>query len=457
MSASPLDSQVYGGLFTDAQVAACFSDRAHVQAMLDVEAALAKAQAKLGMIPAEVARRIAERAKADLIDPATLGADSAAAGIPVVALVKALRAAVGPEDASHVHLGATTQDILDTALVLQLRAALEGMRRRLDAVVAGLCDLAETHRATVMAGRTIGQQAVPITFGLKAAGWLAPLDRHRDRLDELSPRLFVVQFGGAAGTLAALGDRGLAVMEALAAELDLAPSTMPWHAQRDAVAEFASWLSLVSGSLAKMAEDIILLAQTEVAEVAESDDDARGGSSTMPHKRNPMTSVRIVAAARLNASLLAAVHQALVHEHERATHSWQLEWLTLPQMTVAAAGALMNAERLVGDLAVDAVRMGENIARGHGAVLAEALSYTLSTVMSRADAHARVRDAAFIAARDGRALADVVREAVGDDIAADAIDWDRLADPANYLGETDRIIDRVVARARRLASVGRAR
>ncbi len=456
MTVSPLDSEIYGGLFADPEVAACFSDRARLQGMLDVESALAKAQAKLGMIPAEAARRIADCARAERFDAAALGAGTAAAGTPVVALVKALRAAVGPETASHVHLGATTQDVLDTALVLQLRAALARMRPRLDAVVAGLCGLAETHRRTVMAGRTLGQQAVPITFGLKAAGWLAPLDRHRDRLAELLPRLLTVQFGGAAGTLAALGDRGLEVMEALAAELELAPCTMPWHAQRDAVAELASWLSLVSGSLGKMAQDVILLAQTEVGEVAESGDTARGGSSTMPHKRNPMTSAQIVAAARLNASLLAAVHQALVHEHERATHGWQLEWLTVPQMTVAAAGALINAERLVGDLVVDPERMGENIAGGHGAVLAEALSYALSSVMPRADAYARVRDGALTAARDGRDLVDVVRETVGADIPADAVDWGRLADPANYLGETDRIIDRVVARARRAPCAGRS-
>jgi 3-carboxy-cis,cis-muconate cycloisomerase len=224
---------------------------------------------------------------------------------------------------------------------------------------------------------------------------------------------------------------------------------MPWHAQRDAVAEFASWLSLVSGSLGKMAQDVILLAQTEVDEVAESGDAGRGGSSTMPQKRNPMVSAQIVAAARFNAALLAAVHQALVHEHERATHGWQLEWLTLPQMVAAAAGALTNAERLVGDLVVNPERMRANIEGSKGAVLAEALSYALSAVMPRADAHSRVRDAALTAAKDGRDLVDAVREAVAADIPADAIDWDRLADPSNYLGETEKIIDRIVARARR--------
>ncbi len=448
MTVSPLDSEIYGGLFADAEVAACFSDRARLQAMLDVEAALASAQAKLGIVPAEAARRISDCAKAELFDAAAIGAGTVAAGIPIVALVKALRVAVGAEAAPHVHLGATTQDVLDTALVLQLRAALETMRRRLDSVVAALCDLAEAHRATVMAGRTIGQQAVPITFGLKAAGWLAPLDRHRDRLDELSVRLLTVQFGGAAGTLSALGDRGLEVMEALAAEVGLAPATMPWHAQRDAFAELASWLSLVSGSLGKMAGDVISLTQTEVAEVAETGDTAKGGSSTMPHKRNPMASVQIVAAARFNAALLSAAHQSLVHEHERATGGWHLEWLTLPQMVVTAAGALMNAERLVADLVVDPDRMRANIDGARGAVLAEAYSYALSSVMPRADAHARVRDAALTAAREGRALADVVREAVGDDIGEGALDWDRLAEPSNYLGEAGRIVDRVVARAR---------
>lgn len=448
MSVSLFDSEIYGALFADPEVAECFSDRARVQAMLDVEAALAQAQAKLGMIPAGAAGRIAECAKAGRFDPAALGAGTAEAGVPVIALVTMLRAAVGPETAPHVHLGATSQDVLDTALALHLRAALRRMRPRLDTVVEGLCDVAEAHRGTVMAGRTHGQQAVPVTFGLKVAGWLAPLDRHRGRLDELSPRLLTVQFGGAAGTLAALGDRGLEVMDGLAAELGLAPCVMPWHAQRDAVAEFASWLSLLSGSLAKMAHDIILLAQTEVGEVAESGDPAKGGSSTMPQKRNPVVSEQIVAAARFNTGLLAAVHHALVHEHERATHGWQVEWLTLPQMTVATAGALMNAERLVGDLVVDPERMRENIERAHGAVLAEAVAGALASVMPRADAHARVRDAALAAARERRSLVDVVRETTAGDIPADALDWDRLADPASHLGEAGRIVDRVVSRAR---------
>ncbi len=448
MAVSPLDSPLFGPLFADAEVAACFADDALIQSMLDVEAALARAQAGLGLIPEDAAARIAESARIDRIDMDAVRAGTAADGVPVIALVRELRAAVGEEAAAHVHLGATTQDIFDTALVCQLRRALEPIGRRLDAVIGGLCDLADEHRGTVMAGRTHSQQAVPVTFGLKAAGWLGPLDRHRDRLAELSPRLLTVQFAGAAGTLAASGGSGLAVMRALAGELGLAPSPAPWHAQRDAFAELASWCSLLSGSLGKMAQDVILLAQSEIAEVLESADPAAGGSSTMPQKRNPMISEQIVAAARLNAGLLAVVHQAQIQEHERATGAWQLEWLTLPQMVVAAAGALANAERLRGRLVVRPERMRQNMARAGDTVLAEALAYALSAVLPREDAHARVREAAFAAAEAGRPLVEVLKEAVAGEVPEGAVDWDRLADPANYLGETEAIIDAVIARAR---------
>ena len=232
-------------------MAARLSERARVQAMLDVEADLAGTQPKLGVVPAEAAARFAKCARAEALDLRALGEGTIEAGLPVVALVRLPCHAVGEEAAPYVHLGATTQDIMDPALVLHFRAALDLRRQRLDAVIESLCRLAEEYRGTVMAGRTHGQQAVPITFGIKAAGWLAPLARHRDRPAEITPRLLVVRLGGAAGTVAALSGRGRAVMDALAEDLELAPSLAPWHAQRDTMAEFASWLSLVSGSLAR--------------------------------------------------------------------------------------------------------------------------------------------------------------------------------------------------------------
>jgi 3-carboxy-cis,cis-muconate cycloisomerase len=271
---------------------------------------------------------------------------------------------------------------------------------------------------------------------------LAPLLRHAERLAEIEPRLLVVQFGGASGTLAALGGNGLAVMQALANELKLGTPAMPWHAQRDGFAEFGGWLSLVSGSLAKMAQDVILMAQTEVAEVGESAEEGRGGSSTMPQKSNPITSELIVAAARMNASLLSALHNAQIQEHERGTHGWQVEWLTLPQMVMRTGGALKHAAYLAKNLHVDAAAMLANISRANDVILAEASVFALANAMPRAQAEELVKKACAVAVSENKSLIDIVKQLAGD--SAPSIDWQALAKPDNYLGETDNIIDRVL-------------
>jgi 3-carboxy-cis,cis-muconate cycloisomerase len=333
---------------------------------------------------------------------------------------------------------------MDTACVLQLRAVIELIGKRIGEIVRNLSALANKHRATVLAGRTHGQQALPITFGLKVASWLAPLIRHAERLEEIQRRLLVVQFGGAAGTLAALGDQGLAVSRALAMELNLREPAMPWHAQRDCVVEFAGWLSLVTGSLGKMAQDIILMAQSEVGEVGESGEADRGGSSTMPQKSNPITSELIVAAARMNASLLSALHNAQIQEHERATHGWQVEWLTLPQMITLTGSALKHAAYLAKNLRVDAAAMRANIERANDVVLAEAAVFALAKAMPRAQAEELVKKACGTAVGENRPLIDVVKELVGDAITSGAVDWQVLAKPENYLGDSEKIIDRVL-------------
>jgi 3-carboxy-cis,cis-muconate cycloisomerase len=300
--------------------------------------------------------------------------------------------------------------------------------------------LARRYRTTLMAGRTHSQQALPITFGLKVAGWLAPLVRHRQRLAEMKPRLLVLQLGGAVGTLAALGERGTAVREALAAELGLFRLPMPWHTQRDSLVELANWLSLLSGSLAKMAQDLILMTQSEVGEVVESADPSRGGSSTMPHKRNPVTSELIIAAARTNASLLSAVHQAQVQEHERATHGWQMEWLALPQMIGLTGAALKKAQFISENLVVDEARMRANVAASNGLMLAEAVTFSLSpTYMSRAEAKQIVREACLHAVGEDRHLIDVLREQMDF-----PIDWENLRDESAYLGVAETFIDGVL-------------
>ncbi len=349
-------SRILGAVYSDPEIARIFSDGHFVATMLGVEIALARVQERLGIIPAGTAVQIANAVDRLDIDLGPIQRSMEQSGIPTIGMVDQLRAAVGGEAASFVHWGATTQDIMDTALVLQIRAALLHMEDELRQIIANLALMADRHRDTIMAGRTKSQQALPITFGLKVANWLAPLVRHRERLEEMKPRLLVVQFGGAVGTLASLDDRGIETMESLADELQLEVPVAPWHTQRDNLAELAGWLSMVSGSLAKMAQDIILLAQTEVGEVRESDDPARGGSSTMPQKSNPVVSEAIIAAARANANLVATMHQAMIQEHERGAGTWQIEWLTLPRMFELTASALNNALFLSENLVVNADR-----------------------------------------------------------------------------------------------------
>jgi 3-carboxy-cis,cis-muconate cycloisomerase len=440
MPFSPTDSHLYAALFRDEELAAHFTDERFLHYLLAVEGALATTQGKLGIIPAVAATAIAEQATSVPLDLARLQAATEKAGLPIIELVHQLRAHVGADAGPYVHWGATTQDIMDTALVLQMRAALALIEAKLQTVIAQLAQLAEQHRHTLMAGRTHSQQALPITFGLKVAGWLAPLLRHRDRLAELKPRLLVVQFGGAAGTLASLGDRGLAVVDGLAAELALQVPALPWHTQRDNLVEVANWLTLVSGSLAKMAQDIILLAQSEVGEVCESADPTRGGSSTMPQKSNPIVSELIIAAARTNAGLLSSLHQAMIQEHERATHGWQLEWLTLPQIFALTTAGLNKAIFLSTNLAIDVGRMAENVTASRGMMLAEAVSFALAEKMDRSAAKQLVADAVQIALRDDRHLVDVVQSR-----CALALDWESLKDEEQYLGVTQQLIDRTLA------------
>ena len=440
MSLSPLDSHLYAPLFAVPEITAVFTDHTHIQQMLLVEGALAEVQGRLGIIPAAAAAEIRTAVAELTIDWPQLQAGLEQAGVPVIALVAQLRRQVGGEAANYVHWGATTQDIVDTALVLQLRAALAVLEPLLGKVIALLAELADAHRHTVMAGRTHSQHALPITFGFKAAGWLAPLLRHRQRLAQLKPRLLVVQFGGAVGTLAALGERGTAVLQALADELNLHVPLLPWHTQRDSLAEFAGWLSLVSGNLAKMAQDIILLAQSEVGELRESGDPSRGGSSTMPQKSNPITSELIIAAARTNASLLGNMHQALVQEQERATHGWQMEWLTLPQMVRLTAVCLQKAATILPTLVVNREQMAANVAASLGLMLAETLTFALAPDhMSRAEAKELVAGACKTAVAQNRHLFDIVREQTHA-----PLDWDSLRQEANYLGSASAFIDQVL-------------
>jgi len=443
---SVLDSHIFGPLFNDDEISGLFSDAAYVRALVDVEVALALAQARVGVIPASAGFAIA-KAQAEKIDLASLSRGTSRSGFPIIALTEQLRHQVSSDAAPYVHWGATTQDVMDTACVLQLRTAANVTRARITEIIRALSALAAKHRSTILAARTHGQQALPTTFGLKVAAWLSPLVRHSERLNELLPRMLVVQLGGAAGTLASLGDKGLLVSAEFAKELGLGSAVMPWHAQRDSLVEFAGWLSLVTGSLAKMAQDIILMAQTEIGEAGESGEAGRGGSSTMPQKSNPISSELIIAAARTNASLLASVHHAQIQEHERATHGWQMEWLALPQMVMLTGGALKHAAYLACNLQVDGAAMRANMQNGHDLILAEAAVFALAKAMPRMQAEELVKRACAAAVADNKALIGVVEMMAAGSVPSGSVDWQSLARPENYLGATQSMIDDVLERA----------
>ena len=439
MTNPAFDSGLLAPLLSDPDTAALFSDGAAIESMLAFEAALARCEDRLGLIPRGAGEGIASAAARLKPDLAELGRGSAAAGHPVAALVSQLRTEAAPLG-SYVHAGATAQDVMDTALVMRLKVALARFDASLQGLIEALADLAEQHRDTLMAGRTRYQQAVPVTFGLKVAGWLMPLVRHRIRLAEMRPRIEVVQFGGAAGTLSALRGRGLPAMEALARELDLGVPPAPWHAQRDGFAELAAWLSLLTSSLGKVGQDIALLSQNEIGEVH---DGSEGGSSAMPHKSNPVRSETLIAIGRANANLLSGMHQAALHEHERSGSAWTLEWLTLPQMAILAGAALRHAASIVNALEVNPERMAFNIERVGNLALAEAAVLAFAEYVDLGVAKCLVSVASRKSLATGFDLFDILAQN-----SAFEIDWGSVSDPENHLGSAAAFVDRAVEQAR---------
>jgi 3-carboxy-cis,cis-muconate cycloisomerase len=441
-----LSSAIFGPAFLDPAVAGLLDDAAYFRALLEVEAALARVQARLGIIPDSAATAIASAAAGLELDAAALGAGVLRDGIPMIALVKQLRAATGGQAAEYVHWGATSQDIMDSATVLCATRVLAHLARTLGAVFQALAQLALTHRESVMAARTHGQQALPTTFGLKVALWASPLLRQYERLQQLWPRFAVVQLGGAAGTLAALGPRAPEVVSGLAAELGLGTPELPWHAQRDRIVELGAWLGLLTGSLGKLAQDVILLCQSEVAELAEALPGQRGGSSSMPQKNNPMRSEQILAAARMSGAQLAALQPALVQEHERGTHGWQLEWLCLSPLLLLSAGALHHANVLLAGLEVDRGRMRANLLAPPAGAFAEAAVGALSAELTRPAAQALVAASAARAGVEGRRLLELLQEQLRESAPQNRIDWAWLAQPENHLGQALAWVDQTVLR-----------
>jgi 3-carboxy-cis,cis-muconate cycloisomerase len=441
-------SSLHGPLFGSAVMRAIVADQARLQRMLDVEAALARAEAAVGVIPLSAVGPIAAACHAENFDVSALGQAAVPAGNVAIPLVKALTAAVAQtneEAARFVHWGATSQDIIDTALVLELGAALDALDGDLGRAIVAFSALAERYRATPVAGRTWLQHALPIPFGLKLAGYAAALARSRKRLAWLREQALVLQFGGAAGTLAALGPAGVAVAQRLAAELRLPLPEAPWHAHRDRLAEVAAALAILVGICGKIARDITLLMQTDVAEAREPAAAGRGGSSTMPQKRNPVAATIALAAATMAPNLCATILAAEVGEHERATGAWQAEWPTFPALLLVASGALRATVEIGEGLEVNGERMRANLDATGGQIMAEAIMIALGAKLGRLEAHRLVEEACRKASAQKRHLKSVLQEdaRVTGEISPDELA--RLFDPLAYQGAAQTFIDRLLA------------
>lgn len=443
-------TQLLDSLLRGSAVTARFSSAATLQGMLDFEVALARAEAETGVIPAEAVAPIAAAAHADQLDADALRDAAAAAGNLAIPLVKQLTARVKTLDAEaarFVHWGATSQDAIDTGLILQVRGALDDLGADLDRLIDALTAQVRTHRNTVMIGRTWLQHALPTTYGLKLAGTLDALLRLRGELPGLRAQVLVLQFGGAAGTLASLGGKGAGVSAALARTLGLSEAATPWHGQRDRIARVGGFAATLTGTLGKFARDTALLTQTEVGEVAEASGPGRGGSSTMPHKRNPVGCAAILAAAARTPQLAATLFGAMQQEHERGMGGWHAEWEALPELLMLCGGALATAVSLVDGWSVDTARMRANLDITHGLIMAEAVTMALGEAMGRLDAHRLVEARCRDAVAQQRELHDVLRDDADVARVLDAEALARLMDPQHYLGAALAFVDRVLALA----------
>jgi 3-carboxy-cis,cis-muconate cycloisomerase len=443
MPSTVLDSDIFRDMFGTAEMRSVFSDDNLLKCYVEAEVALAVAQGRLGVIPREAADAIARLAPSIVLDREALKHEADNVGYPILGLVRQLSDKLG-EAGRYVHWGATTQDVMDTGTVLQIRAGLQIVERDLGAVAAALARLAQKHRDTPMPGRTHLQQALPITFGYKCAVWLSMIDRHAERLRELKPRVLVAQFGGAAGTLASLGDKGLAVRREYARELKLGDPPITWHVARDAVAETVNLLALVTGSLGKIGFDIMLMMMTELGEAFEPFASHRGASSTMPQKRNPISSEILVANAKAVRQHAGLMLDAMIQDFERATGPWHVEWMAVPESFILTAGSLAQARFMLEGLVVDESRMRRNLDLTQGLIVAEAVMMGLAPHLGRQNAHDIVYAACREALGQGRSLADVLKEnpAVSGALAPDRLR--ALCDPAAYLGMAPEMADQVV-------------
>ncbi|MGA8143340.1 MAG: 3-carboxy-cis,cis-muconate cycloisomerase [Candidatus Acidiferrales bacterium] len=445
---SPHPIHLLDALFTTDDMREIFSDHRRLQSMLNFEAALARALARVGLAPKSAVAAIESQCDANLFSIERLAREAALAGNIAIPMVKHLTALVAKTDEKasvFVHYGATSQDAIDTGLVLQLREALEEIANGLSKISGALVRLVETHESTLVVGRTWLQHAPPVTLGLKAAGWLAAIERHHARLSQTQEDVLVIQFGGAVGTLAALGDRGPVVASALADDLKLAVPDLPWHAHRDRVAEVATTLGLLVGSLGKIARDISLMTQTEIGELAEPSAPGRGGSSTMPHKQNPVGCAVILSAAIRVPALVSVMLTSMVQEHERGLGGWHAEWETLPEICMLAGGAVAQIAHVLGGLEIHEKRMAQNLDATNGLIFAEAVAMVLRKHMGRLEAHELLEHASRRAVAENRSLHQVLLDDAKVREYLSAEDIARLMDPKNYTGSAEEMAKKVLS------------
>jgi 3-carboxy-cis,cis-muconate cycloisomerase len=451
MSNPMLPSALMTPLFSSAAMREIVSDPARLQRMLRAEAALAAAEASLGVIPAQAARPIANACQAKYYDIGALGMAAVSAGNLAIPLIRALTAEVAKHDAEaarYVHWGATSQDIIDTALVLELRAVIDDLTTEIDRAIPAFTTLAEKHRHTPTVGRTWLQHALPMPFGLKVAGYAAALTRARARLKRVRQESLVLQFGGATGTLAALGSRGIEVAIAFAKELDLPLPDGPWHTHRDRLSDAASALAMLAGTCGKIARDVALLMQTEVGEAFEPAGEGRGASSTMPHKRNPVAAAAGLACAAIAPQLCATILASQVQEHERAAGAWAAEWPTFPALALVTSGALASVVDIADGLDVDVERMRSNLDITDGQIMAEAVAFRLAEKVGKSDAHKLVEEASKKAHAEGKHFKDVLLANPKVTAIVPAAELSKLFDPMSYQGVAQQFIDRLIATAK---------
>ena len=444
MPSTILDSAVFRDIFTTPAMRRVWSDENRVQKYLDFEAALAKAQAKLGIIPKNAAAEIVKHCHADKIDMAKLKEKTERIGYPVLPVVQQLTAMCKGTLGEWSHWGATTQDITDTATIMQIRESLDLIEKDIVGCADALAKLAKKHRDTVMVGRSNLQQAVPITFGYKMATVLGAFERHRERLAQMRKRVEVGEFGGAAGILSSLGKDGLRVQAGLMKELKLGQPDISWHTIRDRIAEVGGFLALVTGTCGKIAFDVKLLMQTEVEEVMEPFHSGRGSSSTMPQKRNPISSVYITAQTAMVKQLAAALYEAQIEDHERSTGPWEIEWIALPEIFMLSAGALAQTRFVLEGLEVKPDKMKENLDITNGLVMSEAVMMGLGDRLGRNRAHDLVYDVCREAVKTGRPLIDLLEEDKEIGKHTSRKELEKLLDPANYLGVAGQMVDRAL-------------